>query len=242
MFEKCRAFVLRVHKIDDEKRIVEMYTSTRGFISFKTKIQQGKRARLKAPFFLPMNMLEVHYDYRERFSVQNLGEISLLSSMQSSAFNPFKSSMVLFLSEILVYILRKEPQNGPLFAFLEHSFRWLDAAEQDYMNFHLLFLTQLTHFLGVPPALDSFHAGFFFDMNESVFVSLPPVHGNAMEPEMAALMATLCRASYDDLHLLSLTAADRGNFLHQMVRYYQMHIPGFPELKSLAVLEELFHS
>ena len=109
------------------------------------------------------------------------------------------------------------------------------------MNFHLLFLTQLTHFLGVPPALDSFHAGFFFDMNESVLCSLPPAHGNAMEPEMAALMATLCHASYDDLHLLSLTAADRGNF-YQIGALLSDAYTGLSRTEIACGTEELFHS
>lgn len=240
MFEKSRAIVLRIHKLDDEKRIAEVYTETRGILSFKFTQAKGKRTKIKSTYFLPLTILELEYDYRERFSVQTIRDISLQFSMQMSCFNPYKSAMVLFLSEFLAYILRKEPQNGSLFQYLVSSFHWLDASRSDFMSFHLAFIAQITRFLGIPPFWDSFQHGFYFDMQDSVFTDCPPVHGFFLSPEQTALLAALYRTDFESMKFLVLSREDRNEFLKNMICYYRIHFPGFPEMKSLSVLSELF--
>ena len=240
MYEKSRAIVLRIHKLDDEKRIAEVYTETRGILSFKFTQTKGKRTKIKSTYFLPLTILELEYDYRERFSVQTIGDLSLQFSMQMSCFNPYKSAMVLFLSEFLAYILRKEPQNGSLFQYLVSSFHWLDASHSDFMSFHLVFMVQLTRFLGIPPFWDSFQQGFYFDMQDSEFTDCPPVPGFFLSPEQTVLLAALYRTDFDSMKFLVLSREDRNEFLKNMICYYQIHFPGFPEMKSLSVLSELF--
>ena len=42
------------------------------------------------------------------------------------------------------------------------------------------------------------------------------------------------------MHLYAMTRAERMRCLEVMNLYYRLHLPGFPELKSLEVLKELF--
>lgn len=240
MYEKSKAIVLRIHKLDDEKRIVEVYTEARGFLSFRIKQKAGKNSKMKNTYFLPLNILELEYDYRERSEVQTIQDLSLLSSMQMACFNPYKSAIVLFLAEFLVQVLRKEPQNQTLFSFLQESFDWLEKSESDFSNFHLLFLTHMTYFLGVPPAMDTFVPGSYFDMQESVFLPQPPVHSSFLEPEYATMLALVFRASYTSMQMIVLSRKDRVEYLRILTGYYQMHFPGFPDLKSQSVLSDLF--
>lgn len=240
MYEKSKAIVLRVHKLDDEKRIVEVYTQLRGFLSFRITQKPGKNSKMRTTYFLPLNILELEYDYRERFEVQTIHDLSLQSSMQMACFNPYKSAIVLFLAEFLVYVLRKEPQNDTLFSFLEESFAWLEKSESDFTNFHLLFLTHMTSFLGIPPSMETFVPGSYFDMQESTFVQQPPAHSLFIEPEYATMLALVSRASYATMQLIVLSRKDRVEYLRILTHYYQLHFPGFPDLKSQAVLSDLF--
>lgn len=240
MYEKSRAIVLRIHKLDDEKRIAEVYTECRGFLSFRISQGGGKRSKMKSTYFLPLNLLELEYDYRERFPLQTINELSLLSSMQMSSFNPYKSAIILFLSEFLVNILRKEPKNEELFTFLVDSFEWLERSDTDFPSFHLALVTQITRFLGIPPFMDSYVPGYYFDMQESSFVEMPPVHGVFLAPEYATLLAAMYRVPYEDMHLLELSRQDRREYLKILIHYYQLHFPGFTDMKSLTVLSDLF--
>jgi DNA repair protein RecO (recombination protein O) len=45
---------------------------------------------------------------------------------------------------------------------------------------------------------------------------------------------------YATMHLFRLGRADRNRILEILILYYRLHIPQFPELRSLPVLQELF--
>ena len=70
----------------------------------------------------------------------------------------------MFLAEFLYRALREEAENGPLFAYLEHSIRWLDECDRSFSNFHLVFLMRFSRFLGLYPNTEDYREGCFFDM------------------------------------------------------------------------------
>jgi DNA repair protein RecO (recombination protein O) len=57
---------------------------------------------------------------------------------------------VFFLSEVLSNSIQEEEQNKTLYSYLETAFTWLDVHDK-IANFHLLFLLNLTGFLGFYP-------------------------------------------------------------------------------------------
>ena len=48
------------------------------------------------------------------------------------------------------------------------------------------------------------------------------------------------RMDYATMHLFRMGRADRNRILEIIIHYYRLHIPQFPELRSLPVLQELF--
>jgi DNA repair protein RecO (recombination protein O) len=46
---------------------------------------------------------------------------------------------------------------------------------------------------------------------------------------------------YPTMHLFRMSRQDRRRLLEVALLYYRLHLPDFPELKSLAVLEEVFN-
>jgi DNA repair protein RecO (recombination protein O) len=59
-------------------------------------------------------------------------------------------------------------------------------------------------------------------------------------PQAAALIQLLMRMDFVSMHLFRLSRADRNRILELLILYYRLHIPQFPELRSLSVLQELF--
>lgn len=49
----------------------------------------------------------------------------------------------------------RNEQDVPLFSFIEESVAWLDQAQGNYANFHIVFMVRLTFFLGFSPNLES---------------------------------------------------------------------------------------
>jgi DNA repair protein RecO (recombination protein O) len=50
----------------------------------------------------------------------------------------------------------------------------------------------------------------------------------------------MMRMDYPTMHLFRLSRHERNRLLEVAVTYYRLHLPNFPELKSLAVLQQLF--
>ena len=46
--------------------------------------------------------------------------------------------------------------------------------------------------------------------------------------------------NYDTMRLFRMSRTDRWKILTTLNAYYRLHIPGFPELKSLDVLHDVF--
>lgn len=82
--------------------------------------------------------------------------------------------MSMFLAELLGQATRNEQVNVPLFSFIVESVAWLDQAQGNYANFHIVFMVRLTFFLGFSPNLESGVHGDFFDLEEGRFVSFVP--------------------------------------------------------------------
>jgi DNA repair protein RecO (recombination protein O) len=59
-------------------------------------------------------------------------------------------------------------------------------------------------------------------------------------PQEASRIHLLMRMDYATMHLFRLSRADRNRILEILIQYYRLHIPQFPELRSLPVLQELF--
>ena len=48
------------------------------------------------------------------------------------------------------------------------------------------------------------------------------------------------RMDFPTMHLYRLSRQERNRIIDVLLQYYRLHIPQFPELKSLAVLQELW--
>ena len=116
----------------------------------------------------------------------------------------------MFTAEFLRCATRGETTDDTLFAYVENSIRWLDGCEGSFANFHLVFMMRLALFLGFYPNLDGYTPGCRFDLRASCFRTDVPAH------------------------------TERGRMADVILRYYQLHVPDFPALKSLPVLKELF--
>ena len=162
--------------------------------------------------------------------------------------NPSKLAIGLFVSEFLYHALHSEQQNEPLFVYVCDSMQWLDMASAGYANFHLTFLMRLSRFLGFYPNLsltpvpspNGEGRDVFFDLREGQFCTLAPTHRDFLGPDDARRIHLLMRMDFPTMHLYRLNRMDRNRIVEVLLQYYRLHIPQFPELKSLSVLQELW--
>lgn len=240
MKSKTEAIVLRSLKYGEQKIIVDMFTRQWGRLSFVVQVPRSPHAKIKKQYFQPLTLLSIEADVQPRRRLQKIGEASLLSPLLSLLSSPSKLAIGLFVCEFLYHALREEQQNAPLFDYVRSGIAWLDQRESRFANFHLVFLMHLSRFLGFFPNLEDYHEGDCFDLRAAVFCQRPPVHRDFLFPPEASRILLLMRMDYATMHLFRLSRADRNRILEVLVYYYRLHLPQFPELRSLSVLRELF--
>jgi len=240
MLTKTQAIVLHSIKYGETRLIVDMFTRSYGRLSFIVSLPKSPRSKIKKQYFQPLTILEIEVDVRPKVHLQKLSDVRLFVSYTTIPFHPEKLSIALFIAEFLYYALRGEQQNVLLFDYILSSIQWLDGQTGRYANFHLVFLMRMSRFLGFYPNLDHYEAGDCFDLRESVFSPVPPVHRDFLHPEEAEKIQLMMRMDYPNMHLFRLSHQERNRLLEVALGYYRLHLPDFPELRSLPVLQALY--
>ena len=240
MLTKTQAIVLHSLKYGETRMIVDMFTRQFGRLSFIVSMPKTARSKMKKQFFQPLSLLEIETDVRPKVQLQKLSDVRLASPFASIPFHPHKLSMALFLAEFLYYALRSEQRNELLYDYVESSIQWLDGQDDRFANFHLVFLMRLSRFLGFYPNLDHYQAGDYFDLRESEFLPAPPLHRDFLYPEEANKVQLMMRMDYPTMHLFRMSHQERNRLLEVTLIYYRLHLPDFPEMKSISVLQELY--
>lgn len=237
---KTAAIVLRALKYGESQMIVDLFTRTTGRVSFICHIPKSNKGKIKKQLFQPLTILNIVFDHRPQASLQHFRDLWLAKPFVSLPFDAAKLSISLFLAEFIYFATRDEQQNESLYDYIEDSLLWLDNVTEQFANFHLVFMMRLSRFIGFFPNLADDTSHGWFDLRNSVFTGIRPTHPDFLEPEEASNITLLMRMDYQNMHLFRLTRTDRNRCTEIILHYYRLHVPGFPELKSLPVLQTLF--
>ena len=240
MYIDDKGIVLRCVKYDDKSFVAHLFTASRGHVSFMINGSHGRRSGMSARLFQPLAFLSFQWDMKPNVSLQRMKEARLLFVQQDIPCHPIKRSVAMLLSEFLVYTLRDESANPDLYLYIEHSMRWFDMVEDGYANFHIVFLLKLARFLGIAPNMEAYSEGDLFDLASGHFTP----HGTAAVTVMSCydtrLFFLLSGATYDTMNSIAMNRQDRSRIVEYIANFYAIHIPKFPTLQSLEILQSLF--
>jgi len=240
MLEKARAIVLSQIKYSESSLILHLYTDLRGRTGLMVPGARGRSKGHRAAMFQPLNLLEIELYHKAGRDLHHAREIRLAHPYENIPFDPAKSAIALFLAEVLRKALREEESNMGLFEFLIHSFQYLDVATEGIANFHLHFLIHLTRYLGFLPNASLYAEKSWFDLRSGSFLPFEPEHRECLQPESTMLLQQMLGVSIDQISAIHLNRHQRNEMLEGMIRYYQSHLDGMPEIKSHEVLKALF--
>lgn len=239
MLVKTKGIVLNTFRYGDDRLMVEMLTRESGRLTFSQRLLASGRGRTQRQCLQPLTILDLEFDHRERLAVQRLSSMTIFHPYSSIPFEERKILMVMFLSEFLTNATRGERDCQMLFDFIEQSLLWLDAAEKDYVNFHLVFMMRLTLFFGFSPNLDNFTEDSYFSLQDASFVPLPPPHPFFVRPEQASHIPAFLRMDYGSMGRILVSRQVRNWIADNIILFYKLHLPDFRQLKSLDVLREM---
>ena len=232
------AIIISALKYGEADLIVKAYTYSDGLKTYMLKgVLKSKKGKFKASQFQLLTQLEIVARHRNQGKMEYLKDAKVKHTYTSLHTNMVKGAMLMFLAEVLKNAIREEEANRELFEYLETSLMWLDLHDQ-IANFHLLFLLNLTRYLGFYPDADTRELDYF-NLLEGVF-EWNSVNNYCIDGQNVAVLRQLLGIHFDDLDTLKLNQQTRANFLNMLLLYYGLHIEGFKKPKSLAVLNEIF--
>lgn len=233
-----KAIVISSIKYSDTSLIVKLFTQEKGVQSFLLKgILSSKKGAIKPGYFLPLTQLKIVANIRENKNLQSLKEVSVSHHYLSISNHIIKQSIALFLSEILAQSIQEHEKNNELFEFLESSFTWLDRHEK-VSGFHLLFLIKLTKYLGFyPDTTDISFKGF--NLLEGNFTNSTN-ENNILKGQKLIVFKKLLAIHFEDLDRISFSKTERKDLLNFLTHYFELHLEGFRNPRSLSVLESVF--
>jgi len=242
MLHTLRGVVLHHIRYKESSAIVYIYTDLFGRQAYLANSTRGKKAKFRSNLLQPLSMLEIEAYHKERRELQRMKEIRNYIPYQSIPVDPYKSGQAMFLAEILYKVLREEEHNPDLYNFLENSLQFLDVSEKHTVNFHLLFLVQLTRYLGFYPEKPYGEGSNLFDMRNGQFKEAKNLHPDFFDESSSAVLNVLMNTNFESLKGMKINHEERIRFLDCLMDFYSLHVSGFGKVRSLAVLNEIFRS
>lgn len=238
MLTSTNAIVLSKLRYRDNDLIVKCYTQQFGVVSFLIRgVLKSKKGNVKTAYFQLLSQLQLVIIYKNSRSLQAIKEVRLNHLYTSLHTNVIKSSVVMFLSEVLSSILQEEEQNETLYSYIETTLLWFDT-HSECSNFHLLFLLNLTKYLGFYPEEINYESQYF-NLRDGKFENKDygkiSIHG-----ENLTLLKTLLGTTFDALNTVKINAKQRQSFLSMILLYFELHLGSFKTPKSLQVFNQVF--
>lgn len=229
---KTKGIVLSHIKYKDSSIIVRIYTQAKGLQSY---IVNGVRSKSQAKkskiaLYQPLTILDLVVYHRNDRSIHRIAEAKGTAPYFSIPFEFRKTSIGIFIAELLTKSVREEEENQGLYDFIETSLLTLDNMSEQYENFHLQFFLKLTRFLGfLSTTVDEMQVQFFEAANNRRL--------NTSGLQLQEELEYLIREDY--LSYIALNRKKRQAILEVILRYYSLHIENLGEIKSLKVLSEV---
>lgn len=236
MLVKTKAIVISSIKFQEKSLIIKCFTLSDGLKSYFVRDAfSSRKSNQKIAYFQLFSILEIEAIHKNKGTLENFKEIKLATPFQTIHSDVIKSTIVLFLAEMMHYSIHEEEKNEALFTYLETALLWLDTHE-DMANFHLIFLLEATKYLGFYPDISD--ANFpFFEMTEGIFTPFNAI--SSLSEHETSLFKKLLLLKFDT-NQKTFHSIERQLLLKILIDYYSFHLEGFRRPKSLDVLKEVF--
>ena len=242
MINTTQFIVFHSIKYRESDLLISAYTASHGRQTFllprsRTAKKQGAAARI-----FPLNILDAEVYYKAKAPIHYIKTLQPAIGLNGLRSNLYKSSIALFLGEILYKSIKEEEANLPLYQFLKESIQTLNDLTCSVANFHLYFLVQLCGHLGYAPLLN-YHPEKtpLFDMAQGAFVASGTRSDFLFSKEESLLLSQLSGLTEaSEAAHLPLNGAQRHQCVMRIIHYLHYHLGFSLDIKSPDVLRQLF--
>jgi len=213
--------VFRFVKYGDTSIIVTIFTAQFGLQAYIVNGARSKSGKGKIALYQPLTPLDLVVYHKETAAIMRIKEAKCIYPYRHVGVDVRKTTIALFIEELINRSIKEEAHAGELCDFLIQSLVTLDQVERPE-NFHLIFMAQLSKHLGFQPMTPQEVLG-----------------GRVMDFDEEKALDLILNAGYTDQ--INLSNTQRRSVLDALLRFYSMHIDNFGPMKSLSVLREILN-
>lgn len=226
-----KAILLNAASYSDNSFIVNMFTEGDGLVS--VNVHTGRKgSKFRRSYLSPLTILDIRLTGKPSAKVKYISDCSLSYSFRSLSTNPVKMFESQFIAEMLNKALRYQQQDSSLFDFVHNSIIAIDESEESISDCHIVFLVKLMSYIGIMPDISDYNDNSVLDITEGRMVTHP--QGEYLTKELCS-----CIVSIINNQPFHLKSSERSQFIDFLVRYYQHHLSGFGNIKTLEVFREM---
>ncbi|WP_373496528.1 DNA repair protein RecO [Aquiflexum sp.] len=225
--KKTKGLVISFLKYRETSIIVRIFTRDLGLKSYIVNGVRSKGAKSKMAFYQPLTQLDMVVYDKEGASLNRISEVKLAKAYEKIPFDFQRSSIAMFMGEVLGKSIYDDYQNESFYDFLEYSLDQLDKESVILVHFPLVFLWECSKYLGFAP---NDAASFFDELTDEAY------HPGQLKEEIDYLNALIeesfaCNQKVHAIH--------RKKLLDHFLMFYSRHLESPYEWKSVKVLRQL---
>ena len=227
---ESRAIALLNHKYGEGAVIAKVFTEY-GLKSFSVKRNKSKKSKNKILLLDKMNLLTINAKNNSKKEIQYLSEINLAYAYQNTSL---KNKLIrLFIAEVLSKALIDSERNINLFQFIWNTNTQIDKLENVDNNFCIIFLIQLSEFLGISPSTENIDLPYF-NLNSGNFTNIKNKNEEIIKGEIINYFKRLIIKEN-----VIIPYQSRQELIKILFRYYSIHHINLSNIKSYEVIESL---
>jgi DNA repair protein RecO (recombination protein O) len=237
MQSSCEGIVIRTIPYSDHSIIARIYTYEFGLQSYILKGIRKKSGKSAVNYYSPLAQLKLHVQNKPGRGLQIIKEASFAYSDRNIPFDIARTSVALFICEVLAEVLTEE--NHPdenLYHFLSDTVQHLEHSAQ-LSDFPLQFMIGLSVQLGFAPEGRKTEVTPAFHLGEGRFIQDVP-EGTPMC--VKGHIADYISEVLNDGQVKIPQKIQRKEIMNVLSEYFRLHCkPGF-NLNSTDILEQVF--
>lgn len=240
MLVAAKGIVLHHFNYSETSVIAKIYTDLFGLQSYIIKGVRKSKARNKLSLLEHLSLIEiVAYHKNNTGGIKTVKEIKSIYRFQTIPFDIIKSSIALFINEIIYKSLKEEERNSALFDFLFHAIQILDVTHEKYNNFHLIFMLQYSKYLGFFPRNNFDVQHSYFNLNEGKFQLSSPLDSEYISLPYSEILNRMLTSNFEQLPEIEISSLQRRYLLEKLILFYQLHVDNFGKINSHKILQEV---
>ncbi len=252
MVIKTRGIVLRAIKYSETSVIADIFTEDFGLRSYIISGVRATKSKVAAGLLQVMSLVEI-VGYEKAEKLNRLTEVRAAHVYTTLPFEMHRVSVGLFIAEVARRTIRGSEENRSLFDLLFDFFKFLDQTDGSVANLHLAFLVELSGHFGFRPEEneEEFYEEeeLIFDLREGLFLPYYadedengveiPLEPQFLRADLTTLLRGFLRTPWHESAKIKMNRDDRRALITELLRFYQWHLEGFPDIQSFKILQEI---